>query len=245
LAPRRHLTRQDMKQDEIVSWLTQASLWVEENARSVMIGAGAVLVTALLVVAGVMWFQSRKEAAFTELAKVQRIATAPLVGEDGAAPDAAATDKDRAAQVVAAADDMLKTYSSGTAAAWARYTRAGALLELGKYDSASTEALAAADAAGSDSLLGGLAAVLAGRAEEARGNLQRAAELYGQAAACEDESFPAEVALMDQARCQNSMGDSQAAMITYQQILDKYPDSPLAQKANDKLREMRGASGGI
>lgn len=245
MAPRKHLTRQDMKQDEIVSWLTQASIWVEQNARSVMIGAAAVVVVALLVVAGVMWRSARRDEAFTMLAKVQRVATAALAGEEGAAPDAAADEKDRAAKVVAAADEMLKQFPGGTAAAWARYTRASALMELGRWDAASSEALAAADAAGSDTLLGGLARVLAGRAEEARGNVQRAAELYAQAAETEDESFPVEVAMLDQARCQSAMGDSQAAMITYQKILDTYPESPIAETANQKLREMRQASGGI
>lgn len=244
MAPRRHLTRHDMKEDEIVSWLSRAGLWVEENARMVLIGAGCLAILAALVAGGFWWRSSQREAAFAALATIQRLASAPLIGEPGAVAESAATVDERASKTVDAADEMLKRFPSGTAGGWARYARAGALLELRRLDAASTEALAVADTAGPSSLLGGLATVMAGRAEEARGNLQRAVELYEQAAASTDTSFPTEVALLDQARCQRAMGESQAATNTYQKILDVYPDSPMAEKANRMLRELREGSGG-
>jgi tetratricopeptide (TPR) repeat protein len=244
LAARKHLTRHDMKQDELVSGLALFTHWIESNSRQVMIGAGVVAGTAVLILAGYFWYEAREEKASVMLGVVQTVAGTPLLGEAGATTRSLATAEERALAVVAAADKMLDSYGSGTAANWARYTRAGALLELGRIEEASVDANASAGNAGSGTLLKAFATVVSARTEEARGNLQRAVELYEEAASFVDGQFPTELALLDQARCQGELGDTQAAMNTYQKIMDIYPDSPVASNASRKLQDLRDAGSG-
>lgn len=247
MAPRRHLTRHDMKQDEFVSWVTRATVWLEENARAVVTGIVVVAAIGILVMAGMAWQRSRTEKAFEMLAGIQQVVHTPLAGEPGAASDAFLDERQRAERVVEDVDRMLESYSSGAASRWARYYRAEALLELGRNDEAVQDAEAVAGGAGRDSLLGGLAGVLAGRAEEARGNLQRAAELYAQVAETAGTAgsrFPPEIALLEQARCLNSMGEKEQAISTYQRIVDVYPNSPMAARASQRLEQLQGTADG-
>ena len=244
MAPRKHLTRHEMKQDELVSGLALVTRWIEENSRRVIIGLGVVAGAAVLIVAGYFWYDAREERASEMLGEVQMAADTPLLGEAGETAQSPATVDDPAREGVAAADKMLDSYTSGTAANWARFTRAGALLELGRIEEASADANESARRAGAGTLLKAFATGVSGRAEEARGNLQRAVELYEEAASSVESQFPAELALLDQARCQGELGETQAAMNTYQKILDIYPDSPVASKAGKKLQDLRDAGSG-
>jgi len=241
---RRHLTRHDMKQDEFVSWLTRATVWFEQNSRTVMIGVGALL-AAIAVVAGLFtWQRSRTERAFTMLGEVQQAAQLPLAGQPGAGAGAPSTPADRSMRVVEAADRMLKTHGRGDAATWARYHRSAALLDLGRKDDAAAEIETVLDRAEKGSLLEGLARLLAGRVDEARGNYAKAAEHYAAAASAAGPSFPPEMALFDQARCLQAMGSRQEAINALQKIVDLYPDSPLLARANQRLQELRTTSPG-
>jgi len=239
---RRHLTRHDMKKDEFVSWLTRATVWVEENTRTVLYALVGVVVVAVAVAGIFSWQRSRAVQAFTMLAEVQKAARSPIRGEPGAAPDAPASSQERAALVVDAADRMLREFGGGDAVDWARYHRAAALLEIGRKDEAASETERILGRADKGSLLAGLTRLLSGRVEEARGNMQKAADAYAAAAADAGTSFPPEVALFDQARCLQVLGNRQEAINTLQKIVDVYPDSPLVARANQKLQELRTAS---
>lgn len=239
---RKHLTRHEMmKQDEFVSWMTRATIWVEQNRNTVVAALGATAVLAAAVVGLVAWQHSREEAAFTLLGEVQKIARAPLAGEPGAGAAAGATSAERSSRVVAAADRLLSDYPSGAASEWARYHRAAALLDLGRNDEAATT-LAPVLTGGSPRLVSDLSRLLSGRIEEARGNLQKAAEQYAAAAEISSKEFPAEMAIADQARCLATLGKKQEAIVAYQKIVDVYPESPLAGKASQKIRELKGSS---
>jgi tetratricopeptide (TPR) repeat protein len=233
-----------MKQDEFVSWVTRATLWVEQNVRTVLMSIGALAAVIVVVSAGMVWQRARTERAYEMLAEVQRIGRTALVGEPGAGPEAFTDKRQRAERVVSAADRMLESHSRGPAARWARYVRAEALLELGRLEEASQDAESVAGSAGRGTFLGGLAGILAGRAEEARGNLQRAADLYALVADASGAGFPPEIALLDQARCLSAMGEREQAISAYQKILDVYPDSPVAAKASSKLQDLQGSTDG-
>lgn len=240
---RKHLTRRDMKGDEFVSWVTRVTIWVEENSRTVVIGITSALVLIAIGVGGLAWFRSSREKAFARLGEVQKIAGTP-VGSPAEVPGAFATAEERASRVVDAADRMLRDYGSGQAAAWARYHKAAALLDLGRIeDSASSVEPLLSQASGT--LVGDLSRLLAGRIEEARGNFQKAADLYGQAVAGASASFPSELALWDQARCLSAAGKKDEAVSAYQKIVDLYGESPLAAKANQKIQEIRTPAQGM
>jgi len=240
---RKHLTRHEMKQDEFVSWIQSASLWIEGNRNTVLGIAGGVVVIIAAVIGVIAWRQSEQEKAFTLLGRVQKIARQPIAGDGASAPGAFATAKDRAAAVVEAADTMLRTYGRGPASDWARYHRAAALLEMGRKDEAA-ETLAPVLQSADPGLLSSLSRLLSGRIEEARGNYDKAASEYALAATTAGPDFPPEVALMDQARCLSSAGKTQDALAAYQKILDTYPASPLASKISQRIQELKGGGPG-
>jgi TolA-binding protein len=233
-----------LKQDEFVSWITHATLWVEKNTRTVLIGLGGIVVIGLAVIGLFAWRHSREDKAYTLLGEVQKVARKAVAGDPGAGPDAFATPQERASRIVEAADSMLKEYPSGAPADWARYHRAAALLDLGRKDEAATT-LAPVLQAGDGSLIVDLARLLSGRIEEERGNLQKAADDYAAAAEKAGKRFPPEIPLMDQARCLSGLGKKQEAISAYQKILDIYPESPMAGKINQKLQELRGEGQGL
>jgi tetratricopeptide (TPR) repeat protein len=232
-----------MKGDEFVSWVTRATIWVEENSRTVVIGITSALLLIAVVVGAFAWFRSSREKAFARLGEVQKIADTP-VGSPVEQPGSFSTAEERASRVVEAADRMLKDYGSGQPATWARYHRAAALLDLGRIDDASSSVEPLVNQA-SGTLLGDLSRLLAGRIEEARGNFQKAADLYGQAVAGASKSFPTELALFDQARCLSAAGKKDEAVSAYQKIVDLYAESPLAAKANQKIQEIRSPAQGM
>ena len=238
---RRHLTRHEMQQDEFVSWVTRATLWVEDNSRTVVMGIGGVALAIVIGIGLLTWSRGSQEAGFMAVGEIQKIARTPLAGEAGALPGAFANPLERAASVVAEADRVLKSRPSGSASEWARYHRAAALLEMSRHTEAA-ESIAPVVASAGDSLLGDLSRVLAGRVEEARGNFDQAAALYATAAEKAGERFPPETALMDRARCLAAAGKKQEAIDAYQKVLDTYPDSPMASRATQKIQDLRGGA---
>jgi tetratricopeptide (TPR) repeat protein len=237
----KHLTRHDMKQDELVSWMTRAIIWAEQNTSRLLAGVGA-LVALLLVIMGIyMWAGSRTRDAYGMLAGVQKIVRTPLASEADAGSDSFATQRERAQRTVDAADGLLEAHSSGDAANWARYYRAVALLDLGRSEDAVAAATAVIEATRGDEMLGGLARMVAGQAEEARSNLPAAVEQYAAAAEHDGSAFPPELAMLNQARCLDSMGRPQDAIAVYQKVLDLHGNSPLAERASRSLESLRGA----
>jgi tetratricopeptide (TPR) repeat protein len=112
------------------------------------------------------------------------------------------------------------------------------LLDLGRND----EALAALEPllGGGRTLLATLSETLAGRAEEAKKNFQKAADHYAAAASGAAKDFPVEIALMGQARCLDALGKKEEAISAYQKVVDAYPDSPFAAKAGEKIQSLKG-----
>jgi tetratricopeptide (TPR) repeat protein len=228
-----------MKQDEFVSWMTRAILWTEENSTKVLMGLGGLVFAVLVVIGATSWISLRGDKAYASLARVQKVVRTPLVNEPDSGPGAFPTARERSSNVLEEADRMLEAHSRGQAANWARYYRAVALLDLGRAEEASAAASEVVERAGSRTLLGGLAGVVAGQAEESRSNFQAAADHYGSAAENDSSGFPPELALLHQARCLENLGREQDATDIYQKVLDTYPDSPLADRASGRLQELR------
>ncbi len=231
-----------MKGDDFVSWVTRATLWVEENSRTVLMGLGGAVVVIIAAIGVFSWVRYRQDEAFVLLGEVQKAAKAVMAGE-AAGPDALPA-RERPLRVIEAADRLLRERGSAPAAEWARYYRASALLDLGRHGEAA-EGIRPLIEGGDDSLLAELSRMLAGRIEEARANYERAAEYYATAAERAGEHFPAEVALMDQARCLDTIGRRQEAINAYQKILDAYPDSPLADRVGRRLQDLKGSAQGL
>lgn len=237
---RKGFTRHDMKQDELVSTMSRVIVWTEENSRQVGFGLVAV---ALLVVAGFVvnaWMRSRAEEAYRRLAKVQKTMETPLGAPAEPGQMSFATPAERSQEIIALAEGVIADYPRSQASTWARYYRAVALADLGRPEEALTAADEVAQRADGESMLEGLALMLAGQIEEARSNLDRAVERYSQAAAIESAGFPPEFALLRKAGCLDQLGRTPEAVEAYEKVVSDYPNSPLAARASQKLRELRG-----
>jgi TolA-binding protein len=237
------LDREEIKHDEFVSGVTRTVIWVEDNARRVLWGLAALL---LLIVAGFAygsWQQGRNEKALAALAEVERRYHAPVQGEQDPVfqrqtPGTTYESRDEKYRaVLEAADDLLATHGSGSASRQARYYRGLALRDMGRLDEAAAEF---------DKLLSGrwkplpraLTQVALAETREAAGRWSDAAHIYDRLAQEAPDPFPREMALIGHGRCLEMERKLEEARAVYQKIIDAYPDSPYADTAQERLKQI-------
>ena len=208
--------------------------------------AAVVAVGVVLVGAAVfnVWDQNRRIGLSQSLAHAQRIANAELLS-DATNPkdDASKTDVPRFKTAQERGDAVLKeldSFLSGRASRGlmneARLMKGATLLGLGRSD----DAIKAYEAALNESLdarLRFLAHEGIGYAYEAKGDLDKALNAFGQIAgdAKEFQGFYADRALFHRARLTAVKGDRPGAVTLYRQILDKAPDPAMKSEITDRL----------
>jgi tetratricopeptide (TPR) repeat protein len=237
------LDRQEIKHDEFVSGVTRTVIWIEDNARKVLWGLGAVV---LLIVAGfalTTWMSARNERAMALLAEVERRYHAAVQGEQEPVlqrqtPGGAyASREEKYRAVLEAADDLLARHGSGNAARQARYYRGLALRDLGRLDEAAGEFEKIVNGR-SKPLSRALAQVALAGTREAAGRWGEAAGIYDVLAQEAPEPFPREMALVGKARCLEMEQKLDEARALYRKVIDAYPDSPYAETAQERLKQI-------
>jgi tetratricopeptide (TPR) repeat protein len=73
-----HLTRRELKRDEVREGMFTAVEWMGAHGRNILIGAGAVLALVVVVVLAFGFVRSRSERAQEQLAAALRVYTAPI-----------------------------------------------------------------------------------------------------------------------------------------------------------------------
>lgn len=237
------LDREEIKHDDFVSGVTRSVIWVEDNARRVLWGLGGLV---LLVAAGFAfssWREGQNEKAMAAFAEVERRYHAPVQGEQDQVfqrPTAGATYANREEKyraVLEAADDLLAKHGSGSASRQARYYRGLALRDLGRLDEAAGEF---------EKLLNGrpkplpraLTQVALAETHEAAGRWSEAAGIYDRLAQEAPDPFPREMALISKGRCLEMEQKLDEARAVYQKLIDAYPDSPYADTAQERLKQI-------
>lgn len=234
------MSRKEIKRDELVSTLESLTLAAEHHARSLLIAAVAAVVLIAAVIAGVWYSRSQATEAALQFAQLQRVVDAPVVQGAGA-PGALsyATPQARAEEILRRADALLTEHPSSRQARWAGYWKAVAQKDLGRH----ADALATLDPLAQsqeDPLLSGSARMQQAQVNEAQGNLQAAAEAYAGLAASAPARFPAEMALMAQARVLEAQGKGEEAKAIYRRVTQEYPESPYASDAGRRLAPTAG-----
>ncbi len=236
------LSRHDIKHDEFVSGVTRAALWLEDNHRRVITGVVAFALALVVTVAARAWWHAREEKALNLLAEVERRYHATVQGEQEPVLQRPTpgltypTHEEKYSAVLESADALLARYGSGAASRQARYYRALALRDLGRHDEAATDLKA---------LLGrrlaplprALARMALAETHEAAGRFAEAAAVYAELASSPPDMFPAEAALLGQARCLELENKIAEARAVYQRIVDAFPGSPYVQEAQERLRQ--------
>jgi TolA-binding protein len=218
LKPKKRVTRQQIKEDKLVTFAAKASDFYDRYSRNIIAGAGILVV---LVVVVVFYVNSR--------AQVEREATFELTM---AKVEIGQGNLDLAeSKLIQLIDTFEGTRSGGDATFFLgnvhlfRQNWDGALQAFQQY----------LDRFGRDPMMSAAAMAGIGFAHEHMGQYSEAAEYYLEAATAYPSEFNAAQYLMDAGRCYGLAGDSDKARDTYEVVIELYKDSPLSGKAEDEL----------
>ena len=220
---RGRMTRRELRQDEFVNRILAAWAYVEENYVRALAIAGGVVVLFLI---GVLVMHQMDVQAREAVEAEGRVRVLLLQGQ----VDDAILDAERIAEA----------YSGDAAAGRALQLAGGLYFETGRYAEAQAafeRYLQEFDGWGPAgySAWSGIAAAM-----EEQGDQAGAAAKY-QAFADEFVDSPfAPNALREAARCYRVSGDTVQARVLLQRILDRYARSPVAQSAEEELKQMGG-----
>jgi len=219
------ISRKELKHDEFVETAVDIGQWLEEHWRRVATWAGVVVV-AVVVTALVVWSTARaRERTRQILAAGMSQYEKALAAEEGVDAELQA-----ALPLFEEAGER-----AGSAGHVARYYQAATLSRLGRTDEA-LPLLEGVLAEGLDhpTLAGSAQSLLVTLYQEA-GRTDSAIELLQRMVDETEPSNPPDQSLLMLARIQENQGDLAAARVTWQRIVDDYPDSPGAAEAGALL----------
>jgi tetratricopeptide (TPR) repeat protein len=245
---RKNIERQELKNpDQFVTFWSRMGTKLAQQRRAV-----AGVAVGLIVVVAAAWgvarlMSGRSLEAAQALARVQRIASSPLLPATGETPPSTddlprfKTATERNVAVLKEIDTFLGAHGGSSLAEEARLLKARHLLASGKHDEA---------AALYQELLGGklddklkfVAREGLAYAHEAAGQTDKAIAAFG---ALADESanlgnFYRDRALYNKARLLEKKGSPQEAQKVLREILDKIPTTPLREEITNRLAILEG-----
>jgi TolA-binding protein len=218
LRPRKHITKQELKEDTLVTFYAKALKWVEDY-RMLLIGSAVAVVVIILGV--FFYFQSSEDAekaASVELAKATRIYESADI-----------------ANAIPVLSNLVKNYGSSYSGKLGRFYLANAFFQIKDYDNARTNFEKFVSGFSGDkhflaAAQGGAAACL-----EQKGQYAAAAEAYEKAADRYDESVLAPQFLYKAGRCYELAGQKAKSRAFYKSVIEKYPKSPEKDDAQTQL----------
>jgi len=231
--------RHQIKRNDLASAMEAAGGYVGENRRTVTMLAGVTAAIVVLGFAGRSWWVARQGESARKIGDLIATANGSIVssvedlGNNRAGVPTFTSAEERAHKVVDLADEVLKGGESGNAGLTARLMKGSALADLGKADDAgkTLEEVVSRDPNG---ILGGSARLRLARLREAQGRPADALTLYQQIAADGSGAMPPEEGLLGAARCQEALGQKDAAAASYKSLIEKYPDSEYAAEARTR-----------
>jgi len=218
LKPRKRITRQQIKEDKLVTFTAKASSYYAENSRTILAVGGVVVV---LAIAAGFFINSRAQAEKTAtfdltLAKIE-------IGQQRF---------DTAAEKLT---QIIENYSGTRSAADALFFLGNVYLSQGNWDQARVTFQRYLDDYGKDRQLAPAAIAGLGLADEQEKKYRDAAERYLEAANRYPDMYNAPQYLMDAGRCFALAGDTARAEDTFKLVIDRYPKSELKQQAEDEM----------
>ncbi|MGH9542307.1 MAG: tetratricopeptide repeat protein [Terriglobales bacterium] len=232
------ISRQELKSDQFVSTLDNWYEFYLNYQKQILIGAIAVAVAIAVVVGVLDWARTRNARAEALLSSGLETLHAPLANAAEPAPAGVQTYNDaqeraRAAQASfrAAADSYAGTESGREA----RYYLGLTEIDLGNTAGAETDLKAVA--AGKDARVASLAQNALANLYASEGKSAEAQALFEKLIAHPSNVVPRPLAMMELAELQ-SVTNPAAAGKLYQQIQREYPNSELAQTAQQNLASL-------
>jgi TolA-binding protein len=220
LTPKKKLTRQQMKEDKLVTMYFKANDYISKHMREIAYAViGAVAVVAL---AFYMMYSKRtaENDASVELAKAKI--------------EFARRDYTKAVDIL---KKLLEIYDGTTSAGIGTIYLAQSYLRLQDYANAEAAFQSYLDDYDDDRLLSGSAAAGIAATYDERKEYPKAAELYEKAANDFSDSMYAPGWLMDAARCYALAGNKASARLALKKIIENYPKTSILDDAKSHLAE--------
>jgi TolA-binding protein len=238
-----HLSRKEIKRDEVQEFLARAFEWTALNRRKILIAAGAVLVAALLVEVGILWNANRQAHAQEALTAALRVQAGAI---DAVEPDPSherapsfASEEARRAAAQAAFEGIVADYGSSSAAQVANVFLGRIALEQG--DAARARELWESFLA--DSPQHALRATVELNLVELSRDEQTLEQAVSSLETQLDSgkgALPEDVALYELGKALRELGREPEALATFERLVDDFPDSPLAGEAERVLGVLQG-----
>jgi len=208
--------RQELRKDTVVTFYARVWQFFDQN-RKLVYGILAGIAVVIVALIGYAFYQNGRQSEALE-----KMAGAVRAYEQGNYREALDGTADFVG-LLAIIDDYGRTDAGNLA----RFYAADALFRLGEYDEA-LKYFKEFDKP--DNIIG--ASAVAGEAAiyEHKGEHKRAGDLYRRAAEMVDTDLISAQYLLDAARAYEEAGDYRRAREAYEEIKDRYPDAPAAQK---------------
>ena len=232
MATTKRINRKELGQDEFIERVFDLGEWLETNWKQAAMGAGAVVLVVLVGVAWNAWRGRTLVQANVALGQGLDLYEPPR-GADGNAPAPKLAEAHTAFQKAASlggsrtVGDIARYYDALTLTAMGKGAEATPVLE--KLASGGTPIAAQAKVA--------LANALA-----AKGDYDRAVALLQEVAGLTGAGFPPDAAISMAAALRARQGKNDEARKMYEDLLSRYPQSPLAQEARQRATELSGGT---
>jgi TolA-binding protein len=245
--------RQHLKENELVHSLEATRDFMEARKREIGMGAGAVVVIAVIVIGALLYRQSSQSRGSELLADAMvalnaRVVPAGVVGQGEDIPAAAslgavgsfATESAKLNAALPKLQAAADAYPDSPAGITARYHLAGALAGLARHDDAIKQFDEVVRRAGSGSIYGRMARLGKADTQARAGQVDAAIATWKEMAASTTGDFPVDAILMELARAYIQKGDREEARKTYSQLIDQHPNSPYTSEARTELENLKG-----
>ena len=219
LKPKKRITRQQIKEDKLLTFAAKASDFYNQNARNILAGAGIIVVLAVVVA---FFVNSRAQA--DKAASYELIIAKIDIG------------RQNYDEAVVKLSQIIETYSGTRSAGEALFFLGNVYLFQENWTAARTSFDQYLDRYGRDPQM--TSGAIAGLAftEENEQQYIEAAEHYLEASNSYPHEYNAPQYLIDAGRCFALAGERERARNAYQTVVDRYETSMLREKAENELK---------
>jgi tetratricopeptide (TPR) repeat protein len=238
-------TKQALKHDQFIDTTTHSVEWASENRRSLIVAGAALLAVIVVIVAGVLIYNSRASQASVAFGAAMQDYQTPLAAPGQPVPPgvktyASVSDRAKAANSLFLA--VADKYSMTPDGKVARYFAGLTYMEQGQNGPA--ESTLKEVAGGWNNDLAALSKLALAQLYRQTNRDPQAIDLYNELTAKPATTVPAGIAQLQLAELYEAQGKPELARKIYAQLKDKDAKGPAGQLAAQKLNPTPAPTGG-